>query len=1287
MVSYTFNPFTGKLDALSIEDLSPYVPYTGATADIDLGNYAYTQNQATSNVNYFGLSNIRGMRVTNAIDAGTGGYFFFSATDNVGTMKFDPKDYATNVELRFDGEFNRIEIDNPILIDASGSGSSDPDIQIQNGTDITSMTSSQITTTDGSVATLITAATIEGSPTIIQDQNEQDTNVLEVIDGSVSATPSGTASCLYDNAFPGDYDDFWTGNGTSWLTDLSAGDLISINGESWTVKTVSSDTQMYTVKSPQLYLPFGGPTYGPYSITVDGAIGLLINSDGKFESDLLPEADSNFGLGSTSLRWINTWTDNLNGSDVTTLLSEVSDAYAHITADGSSHTFINQSVTTTADPTFNDLTLTTNLTTPQITSTGGAGSTFTPIAHYLFNDDATDEISGYDFTTVSGATYNTGKINNAIYFDGIDDYAQITDDGTLDLNSDFSISFWMRSATSGSNDSMIEKWQSTGARNFVIFQGSSGVLIAQVSDGTAVNIIGSTDLSDDAWHHVVFVRDRTGDNQLKLYVDNSSDATPVTDGRGTITNNAVVAVGRRSNGTQHWQGYIDDLRFYDKALSTEEISAIYNSDSGTETSTLGGLGPGPLTITDGTDTLVFNQGGLQFDLSPAATVAEGLLYWNEDDGTLNLGMPGGNVNLQLGQEMVIRVRNETGSQITNGSVVYISGESGNKPLITLADADLITAHNTIGVATEDIDNNSNGYITTKGFVRGLNTSAYSGGDVIYLSQTAGAFTSTAPTSPAHRVRVGQVITAGADGSIYVNIEESTDLGWVDDVLISSIADKDILYYDSATSLWKNQSVEELGYVPYTGATADLNMGSYDVEATEFRINATADHTITNSSDDLTFTNYNSNAHHHFGVNVGGTQVDDFVAIGGTNPQIAIDTDGNTLSAGNAGVFDVRGSWSFGTGAALNFAPTVTSGNMAGLYFRPTINSGGTHYGYWADPDWGNNNRNFSFLVFGSQAHTSGYNDTYTTLSETIDRQLVNQTGNMTFNGIKLGKSALVFDLGGGAGNVVENQITLTGGGTQSGASGSLTQTGLKYVGFGTYSGNASGVAMTANGGIFEHKYDYTGTNNGLFFGAADDAGIGYDGTNLVLDPKIVGSGLVDIQGDVQVESYERHVQIPVLAVGNAASQPTPVDVGTAGGYQFASSGVQEELHFQWEVPDDWDGTDIVVEIDWLPDSGAMTNPDAVKWVFEYRAVAEGESIVNGTIATQSVTYNTTTSQYVTVHSPVTFSFNDANQPLTKQDHLYVRCYRDTSVANDFSGTVVATAFEILYNSNKIPRSN
>jgi hypothetical protein len=92
----------------------------------------------------------------------------------------------------------------------------------------------------------------------------------------------------------------------------------------------------------------------------------------------------------------------------------------------------------------------------------------------------------------------------------------------------------------------------------------------------------------------------------------------------------------------------------------------------------------------------------------------------------------------------IDVRNETGSTITAGSAVYISGVSGNNELVTLADAD--GTNPAMGIVVSDITNNSNGIIVTNGEVTGIDTSAYTVNDTLYLSSTAGELTTTRPIS-------------------------------------------------------------------------------------------------------------------------------------------------------------------------------------------------------------------------------------------------------------------------------------------------------------------------------------------------------------------------------------------------------------------------------------------------------------------------------------------------------------------------------------------------------------
>jgi len=125
---------------------------------------------------------------------------------------------------------------------------------------------------------------------------------------------------------------------------------------------------------------------------------------------------------------------------------------------------------------------------------------------------------------------------------------------------------------------------------------------------------------------------------------------------------------------------------------------------------------------------------------------------------------------QVGQEQHVRVRNVSGSTISNGAVVYLSGASGQRPTVALADADNDThVVSTIGLATADIADNAFGFVTTGGLVRGVNTTGMTEGAPIYLSSTAGGMTQTAPTS--NVVRVGFCIVAGNNGTVLVHVEK------------------------------------------------------------------------------------------------------------------------------------------------------------------------------------------------------------------------------------------------------------------------------------------------------------------------------------------------------------------------------------------------------------------------------------------------------------------------------------------------------------------------------------
>lgn len=200
-----------------------------------------------------------------------------------------------------------------------------------------------------------------------------------------------------------------------------------------------------------------------------------------------------------------------------------------------------------------------------------------------------------------------------------------------------------------------------------------------------------------------------------------------------------------------------------------------------------------------------NTNYVQFNTTWANGSNEGRLQWNSEDGTLEVGMPGGNVNLQIGQENLLRVTNDEGFEILNGQVVYISGGSGNNVLVKLADADVANySHNTIGIATENIASGQKGYITAFGLVRNINTSLYTPGTLLYLSSTAGGYTDTVPPAPAHTVQVGHVVRQHATaGSILVGITVGEHLDQLDDVLINSPQEGQVIMFNATSGLWYN----------------------------------------------------------------------------------------------------------------------------------------------------------------------------------------------------------------------------------------------------------------------------------------------------------------------------------------------------------------------------------------------------------------------------------------------------------------------------------------------------
>ena len=158
------------------------------------------------------------------------------------------------------------------------------------------------------------------------------------------------------------------------------------------------------------------------------------------------------------------------------------------------------------------------------------------------------------------------------------------------------------------------------------------------------------------------------------------------------------------------------------------------------------------------------------------------------------------------------VRNGEATTLTIGTVVYLDAQQGNRATVKRAfNTSDATSAKTLGVVAENIPAHSDGLVTTLGYLEKVNTSGFTAGQTLYLSDIAGQFTAIKPYAPNHMVYVGVVVRANAgNGIIYVRCQNGYELDEIHDVLITSPTAGQTLSYDAVTSLWKNATFSDGG---------------------------------------------------------------------------------------------------------------------------------------------------------------------------------------------------------------------------------------------------------------------------------------------------------------------------------------------------------------------------------------------------------------------------------------------------------------------------------------------
>jgi hypothetical protein len=346
-----------------------------------------------------------------------------------------------------------------------------------------------------------------------------------------------------------------------------------------------------------------------------------------------------------------------------------------------------------------------------------------------------------------------------------------------------------------------------------------------------------------------------------------------------------------------------------------------------------------------------------FDTAATPTLQVGMMAWNSTDGTVDLRLMGNNVTLQLGQEQVVRVVNKTGGNLleANYQAVKITGAQGNRLKVGLArgDSDPNSA-DTIGLVTETIANNQEGFVTSSGLVRNINTTGslqgetWNDGDVLYLSPTTfGAVTNIKPLAPQHTVILGFVIRAHVNqGQIYVKVDNGYELNELHNVRITSVANNDTLLYDSTLSVWKNIPISSVAATLSFSTIAVTGSSTIVADSTSDTLTVTAGTGITlagnATTDTLTITNDDRGSSQNIFKNIavaGETTVvadsnnDTLTLIAGSNVTITTDAVNDTITINSTGggggasgtvtYVDVVG----GTGISTTGGPVTTTGTI------------------------------------------------------------------------------------------------------------------------------------------------------------------------------------------------------------------------------------------------------------------------------------------------------------------------------------------------------------------------
>lgn len=282
---------------------------------------------------------------------------------------------------------------------------------------------------------------------------------------------------------------------------------------------------------------------------------------------------------------------------------------------------------------------------------------------------------------------------------------------------------------------------------------------------------------------------KKSDNTIDTFLSASgaSGVSSVDGNTGVVTSAQLLTAIKKEDGT----GSGLDADLLDGLHATSYARSGANSDITSLSGITGNIG----TINQAT-----------FATAPTGTtVGAGQVFWDNAAGTMSVGMNANVAGLvNLTQFYYIKAT----SAITIGQVIMFTGALGASSILTGAPATGISDGTYImGVAAESIPLNGFGMVQAFGPLKGLDTTAFTDGAILYYNPAVpGGLTATKPSAPNIKVQIAAVTHAGngGSGSIQIRINPGSMLGGTDsNVEMSTLSDGQVIQYYGSGGYWRN----------------------------------------------------------------------------------------------------------------------------------------------------------------------------------------------------------------------------------------------------------------------------------------------------------------------------------------------------------------------------------------------------------------------------------------------------------------------------------------------------